>query len=79
MEDDTFMLEKMDTDGSLRSVVKLQTQINQDANAFCTKLDKRMEPVKFEVTDSFMLIPGNVSLRFRCVRNRAPGPGTIYP
>ena len=50
----------------------LKADVYREANDFCTKLNKKMEPVNFEMTDVGFIMPGSVSLQFRCVRNSTP-------
>jgi len=71
LDHDTYMVEKRNTQFGFGPAEELKADVYREATDFCTKLNKKMETVKFEMTDVGFIVPGNVSLQFRCVRNSA--------
>jgi hypothetical protein len=69
---DTYLIVKRNPQFGFGLDDELKTDVYREANDFCTKLNKKLETVSFEMTDVGLFMPGSVSLQFRCVRNSTP-------
>jgi hypothetical protein len=72
MDKDTYMLAKSSLQAGFGPADGAKADVYREANDFCGKQSKRVETVKFDMTNSGFARPTSASLQFRCVSDSAP-------
>ena len=72
MDKDTYMVAKRSAQFGFGPADGVKADVYREANDFCAKVNKKLETVKLDMTNSGFARPASASLEFRCVSDSAP-------
>ena len=69
MDNDTYMVSKRSAQAGFGPPIRAKADVYREANAFCSKHNKKVETIKLDLTNSGFARPASASLEFRCVND----------